>query len=110
MRAHADYPHHPGTLYDCPACESTCYCTPGHAPCVACAIRAEQARADLMALFDVTATAHQGCPECDDRAHDAAVMARVTGSVGATSQIERVGGIVTHSATVTRKTAERTAR
>jgi hypothetical protein len=24
--AHADYPHWPGALYDCPACESTCYC------------------------------------------------------------------------------------
>ena len=23
---HADYPHHPGTLYDCPACESECFC------------------------------------------------------------------------------------
>lgn len=23
---HADYPHHPGTLYDCPACERECYC------------------------------------------------------------------------------------
>ena len=23
---HADYPHLPGTLYDCPACESVCYC------------------------------------------------------------------------------------
>lgn len=24
--AHADYPHEPGTLYDCPACESRCFC------------------------------------------------------------------------------------
>jgi hypothetical protein len=24
---HADYPHNPGTLYDCPACESGCCCT-----------------------------------------------------------------------------------
>jgi len=23
---HADYPHTPGTLYDCPACESECFC------------------------------------------------------------------------------------
>lgn len=23
---HADYPHQPGTLYDCTACETTCYC------------------------------------------------------------------------------------
>lgn len=31
---HADYPHHPGTLYDCPACEAACHCTPGSAQCV----------------------------------------------------------------------------
>lgn len=23
---HVDYPHHAGTLYDCPACEEICYC------------------------------------------------------------------------------------
>jgi len=23
---HADYPHRPGTLYDCPACENECFC------------------------------------------------------------------------------------
>ena len=23
---HADYPHYPGTLYDCPACENECFC------------------------------------------------------------------------------------
>jgi hypothetical protein len=23
---HADYPHNPGTLYDCPACEQVCHC------------------------------------------------------------------------------------
>jgi hypothetical protein len=31
---HADYPHQPGTLYDCPACESSCHCTPGSAQCI----------------------------------------------------------------------------
>lgn len=24
---HAGYPHVPGYLYDCPACESRCHCT-----------------------------------------------------------------------------------
>jgi hypothetical protein len=24
---HADYPHNPGTLYDCPQCEAMCFCT-----------------------------------------------------------------------------------
>ncbi|GAA1122426.1 hypothetical protein HDA36_000020 [Nocardiopsis composta] len=37
---HADYPHHPGALYDCAACESECHCEPGFT-CVHCAIAAE---------------------------------------------------------------------
>lgn len=31
---HVNYPHEPGYLYDCPACESTCHCTPGASECV----------------------------------------------------------------------------
>jgi len=31
---HVDYPHHPGHLYDCPACEASCHCTPGDAQCI----------------------------------------------------------------------------
>jgi hypothetical protein len=31
---HVNYPHEPGRLYDCPACESRCHCTPGTAECV----------------------------------------------------------------------------
>lgn len=31
---HNEYPHTPGYLYDCAACESSCHCTPGHAECV----------------------------------------------------------------------------
>lgn len=31
---HADYPHEPGYLYDCAACEARCHCTSGHAECV----------------------------------------------------------------------------
>jgi len=31
---HADYPHEPGRLYDCPACEARCHCTPGTTTCV----------------------------------------------------------------------------
>lgn len=36
---HADYPHEPGRLHDCPRCESECFCTgyPGHTECVFCA-------------------------------------------------------------------------
>jgi hypothetical protein len=32
--AHADYPHLPGRLADCPACQARCHCTPGDAECV----------------------------------------------------------------------------
>lgn len=32
--AHADYPHGPGYLVDCPAREAMCHCTPGSAECV----------------------------------------------------------------------------
>ena len=39
---HVDYPHPPGTLYDCPACEAACFCTDGF-QCVHCAIAAETA-------------------------------------------------------------------
>lgn len=34
-RAHADYPHFPGTLYDCWACESQCHCSDDFT-CIAC--------------------------------------------------------------------------
>jgi len=37
---HVDYPHEPGTLYDCPACEAACLCADGFV-CVHCAILAE---------------------------------------------------------------------
>lgn len=35
---HNTYPHEPGTLYDCEACESRCHCTaePGHNMCIFC--------------------------------------------------------------------------
>ena len=31
---HVDYPHEPGYLHDCPACQARCHCTPDAAPCV----------------------------------------------------------------------------
>lgn len=30
---HASYPHVPGYLFDCEACEASCHCTPGHTVC-----------------------------------------------------------------------------
>lgn len=42
--AHSDYPHEPGRLYDCPACESQCLCTglQGHTQCVFCVLSGEE--------------------------------------------------------------------
>lgn len=34
MTAHVDYPHEPGYLHGCPACEEECRCAPGNAECV----------------------------------------------------------------------------
>lgn len=31
---HAEYPHHAGMLYDCPACDAACHCEPGSSECV----------------------------------------------------------------------------
>lgn len=31
---HVDYPHWPGYLHDCPACEARCFCTAGNLECV----------------------------------------------------------------------------
>ncbi len=39
---HSDYPHEPGTLHDCAACEAECFCDPGSTACVHCAIRRER--------------------------------------------------------------------
>lgn len=36
---HVDYPHEPGRLYDCFACETSCNCSGnvGELPCIYCA-------------------------------------------------------------------------
>jgi hypothetical protein len=40
---HADYPHEPGRLHDCPRCEAECFCTgyPGDTQCVFCELLSE---------------------------------------------------------------------
>lgn len=47
---HADYPHVPGQLYDCEACEAHCFCAgaPGGTRCVFCALLADEMRRDEM--------------------------------------------------------------
>lgn len=39
---HADYPHEPGRLYDCEACEAECFCRPGETSCVHCALAEDE--------------------------------------------------------------------
>lgn len=34
MSDHVNYPHFPGRLYDCPACEERCHCQPGETECI----------------------------------------------------------------------------
>jgi hypothetical protein len=34
LSAHVNYPHFPGRLYDCAACESMCHCVPGETECI----------------------------------------------------------------------------
>lgn len=53
--AHAAYPHDPGTLYDCDACESACYCDDLGSQCVHCAIVEECSHAG---------TGEATCHEC----------------------------------------------
>ncbi len=40
---HASYPHWPGMLYDCPACEAECFCEEGFV-CIACATMLDEMR------------------------------------------------------------------
>jgi hypothetical protein len=40
---HADYPHDPGYLFDCEACEAECFCAPSFTECVHCALIKERA-------------------------------------------------------------------
>src|SRR5262249_49573432 len=61
---HADYPHHPGTLYGCPTCEAVCLCDEFF-QCVHCAIIAEAADQDESTP---TAILPCGCP--DDLSED----------------------------------------
>lgn len=42
---HVNYPHEPGTLYDCAACEDECNCTATF-QCVGCAILEETGQFD----------------------------------------------------------------
>lgn len=39
---HANHPHLLGTLYDCPACESECFCDDESTKCVYCDITSEE--------------------------------------------------------------------
>lgn len=58
MMQHNEYPHTPGMLYDCLACETTCFCGPeGDEPCVYHALAQESEdtakRYDQAAWYDL---------------------------------------------------------
>jgi len=36
LPVHSISPHHPGSLYDCPACEAACFCTAESTACIYC--------------------------------------------------------------------------
>lgn len=60
---HTDYPHTPGTLYDCAACESECFCInrsrdEGDAMCVHCALNVDVAAVVTYTEGDSTVTAY----------------------------------------------------
>jgi hypothetical protein len=67
----------------------------------------------MSAEFVITSTMHADCIGCLDEFHEATVMARMTGSVGATcktSMVDAEGQLsVLHSATAARARTEVTA-
>lgn len=62
---HTDYPHVPGALYDCQACESECYCE-GNGNCVYCAILAEAYGDAMEDMFDPDADPYDTLAEWED--------------------------------------------
>jgi hypothetical protein len=56
---HVDYPHHPGYLYGCPACEARCHCEAGDAPCV------WEGHIPCCAGMDDGSSHSPGCPEAE---------------------------------------------
>lgn len=58
---HSTYPHESGRLYDCPACESECFCAPNTAMCVGCALTRESDPNVPDEMFDSPCT---GCECC----------------------------------------------
>lgn len=55
-----------------------------------------------MSTFKITKTLHDDCLACEEAGRTAALYAQVTGSVGGTHEVTGPGGIVQHSATVSR--------
>jgi|SoimicMinimDraft_10_1059738.scaffolds.fasta_scaffold00002_21 hypothetical protein len=52
--SHINYPHEPGYLYDCQACESKCNCAAGRAQCVYCNNADEQEEWEMSNQGDET--------------------------------------------------------
>lgn len=64
---HVDYPHEPGYLHDCPACESRCHCTPRSAPCVFDGYHIEWCRTCAEMTLEDNEGWNGECGACADR-------------------------------------------
>lgn len=64
---HADYPHTPGYLMGCPACEARCHCTAGSAECVFDGYHIEWCRTCKEETLDDGEGYDGECGNCADR-------------------------------------------
>lgn len=66
---HVDYPHHPGRLVGCPACEARCHCTAGSEVCVFDGYHIEWCRTCEAATLDDGEGWNGECGNCADRSY-----------------------------------------
>lgn len=66
--AHSDYPHEPGYLHDCRACEERCHCTDGDAECVWSGHDVDRPMTDAERAEHDRYHVHKrpGCQACED--------------------------------------------
>lgn len=66
--AHVDYPHNPGYLHGCRACEERCHCTDGDAECVWSGHDVDRPMTDAERAEHDRYHVHKrpGCEACDD--------------------------------------------
>src|SRR5262249_38710914 len=95
---HADYPHEPGQLYQCLACESRCYCFSGDWQCVYCATLAEHCDWDAATANQLAEPVEPeepeeptaACPDCGRRLAEHVTSPSVWFHPGSALVFERV--------------------